>query len=279
MTSTTMFKAETADGFSFDQCLRNDILVSKGYKPPTTKKTGTTIVGCVFKDGVVLGADTRATEGPIVADKNCEKIHYIAPNIYCCGAGTSADTENTTEIISAQLKLLSMNTGREARVVTAMTQLKRKLFQYQGYISAALVLGGVDVDGPSLYTIYPHGSTDRLPYVTMGSGSLAAMAIFESGFKADLSREEAKNLVHHAILAGIYNDLGSGSNVDMCVITKGSVEYLRNVDTSPNQRPYKSQQGFSFPPGTTSVLKETVIVTEEIVIEDPLFEKFEKMEI
>jgi hypothetical protein len=44
----------------------------------------------------VLGADTRATEGPIVCDKNCEKIHYIAPNIYCCGAGTSADTENST---------------------------------------------------------------------------------------------------------------------------------------------------------------------------------------
>jgi len=44
----------------------------------------------------VLGADTRATEGSIVCDKNCEKIHYIAPNIYCCGAGTSADTENTT---------------------------------------------------------------------------------------------------------------------------------------------------------------------------------------
>lgn len=50
----------------------------------------------IAKGGVCLGADTRATEGPIVADKNCEKIHYIAPNIYCCGAGTSADTENTT---------------------------------------------------------------------------------------------------------------------------------------------------------------------------------------
>lgn len=54
--------------------------------------------------------------------------------------------------------------------------LKRKLFQYQGNISAALVLGGFDCNGPSLYTVYPHGSTDSLPYVTMGSGSLAAMA-------------------------------------------------------------------------------------------------------
>lgn len=45
---------------------------------------------------MVLGADTRATSDTVVADKNCEKIHYIAPNIYCCGAGTSADTENST---------------------------------------------------------------------------------------------------------------------------------------------------------------------------------------
>jgi 20S proteasome subunit beta 2 len=45
---------------------------------------------------VVLGADTRATNDTVVADKNCEKIHFIAENIYCCGAGTAADTENTT---------------------------------------------------------------------------------------------------------------------------------------------------------------------------------------
>jgi 20S proteasome subunit beta 2 len=54
------------------------------------------------------------------------------------------------------------------------------LFRYQGHVSAALVLGGVDVHGPHLYSIFPHGSTQRLPYVTMGSGSLAAMAVFES---------------------------------------------------------------------------------------------------
>ncbi len=50
----------------------------------------------VGQDGVIIGADTRATEGPIVADKNCEKIHYLAPNIFCGGAGTSADCENVT---------------------------------------------------------------------------------------------------------------------------------------------------------------------------------------
>lgn len=68
-----------------------------------------------------------------------------------------------------------------------MTLLKRMLFQYQGHVSAALVLGGVDVTGPHLYTVYPHGSTDKLPFVTMGSGSLAAMSIFEHGYKDNMT--------------------------------------------------------------------------------------------
>lgn len=55
-----------------------------------------TVFSIYLQDGVILGADTRATEGPIVCDKNCEKIHYMAPNIYCCGAGTAADTEAVT---------------------------------------------------------------------------------------------------------------------------------------------------------------------------------------
>ena len=61
------------------------------------------------------------------------------------------------------------------------------LSRYQGQVSAALVLGGVDVNGPYLSTVAPHGSTDRLPYVTMGSGSLAAMAVFEAEYKDDMT--------------------------------------------------------------------------------------------
>lgn len=60
-------------------------------------KTGTTIVGVTYKDGVILAADTRAT-GKHVAEKNCNKIHFIAPNITCCGAGTAADNEYLTSM-------------------------------------------------------------------------------------------------------------------------------------------------------------------------------------
>jgi len=243
-------------GFSFDLHQRNTFLEGIGFKSPKMRKTGTTIAGIMFEDGIVLGADTRATEGDIVCDKNCEKIHYIAPNIYCCGAGTSADTENSTGLISSQLKLHRLATGRDSRVASAQTLLKRMLWRHQGHISAALVLGGVDVDGGHLYTIYPHGSTDKLPYVTMGSGSLAAMAVFEAYWKPDMPRDAAMELVKQAIFAGINNDLGSGSNVDLVVITKGKVDIHRNIeklDSRPYSRVYK------FPRGFTQVLNTTFV--------------------
>ena len=130
--------------------------------------------------------------------------------------------------------------------------------RYQGHIGAALVLGGVDSTGPQLFTVAPHGSTDKLPYVTMGSGSLAAMAVFESYWKPNMEvrsyslqnpshqltvhttkqRAEALALVTAAIEAGIFNDLGSGSNVDACIITKDHTEMLRNY-RRPNERAVK----------------------------------------
>ncbi|KAA8492784.1 Proteasome subunit beta type-7-B [Porphyridium purpureum] len=258
-------------GFSFDNCVRNAMLESAGYQPPKARKTGTTICGVIFEGGVVLGADTRATSGNVVFEKNCEKIHYIAPNIYCCGAGTAADTENTTGLIASQLELHRLSTGRESRVITSLTMLKQMLFKYQGHVSAALVLGGVDLKGPHLYTVYPHGSSDSLPYVTMGSGSLAAMAVFEANYKDNLTEEEAKLLVKQAISAGIFNDLGSGGNVNLCVIKKGKTEVIKGY-AQENPRKYRRPAGYSFPTGTTSVLEskfqrpvsEIAVVTEVV---------------
>ncbi|KAK4700103.1 20S proteasome subunit beta 2, partial [Phenoliferia sp. Uapishka_3] len=275
-------------GFDFDNHLRNNALANKNLHLPKAVRllklslttdprltcltsqtsTGTTIVGCLFDGGIILGADTRATEGPIVADKNCEKIHYITDNIRCCGAGTAADTEFTTALISSNMALHALSTGRQPMVVTAMTMLKQMLFKHQGQIGAALVLGGFDSTGPNLFTIAPHGSTDKLPYVTMGSGSLAAMAVFESYWKPNLSRAEAIDMVCEAIEAGIFNDLGSGSNVDVCVIEKEKTEMMRNYRT-PNQKVAKAQS-YKWRRGVTAWTKEEVtkfkVVGEEVIV-------------
>lgn len=253
-------------GFNFDLSTRNKLLSAKlggdSSVLPSAWKTGTTICGIIYKDGVVLGADTRATGGAEVVDKNCEKIHYLAPNIWCCGAGTAADTEKTTELIASNLELLRLGTGSQSRVITALTLLKRLLYKYQGHVSAACVLGGTDVHGSHMYMVHPHGSTQRLPYVTMGSGSLAAMAIFEARYTEDLNEQDSITLVRDAIRAGIFNDLGSGSNVDVTVIKKdGSNTRLRTYENAAGDaKDYKAKYPrpakLDLPIGTTVVVEE-----------------------
>jgi 20S proteasome subunit beta 2 len=249
-------------GFDFSNHNRNVALHARGVPLPKATSTGTTIVGCLYDGGVVIAADTRATSGPIVADKNCEKLHYISPQIWCAGAGTAADTEFTTALMSSNLELHALSTGRKPRVVTVMTMLKQHLFRYQGHIGAYLVVAGCDPTGAHLFTVHAHGSTDKLPYVTMGSGSLAAMSVFETTWKNDLTRDQAVKLCSEAIQAGIWNDLGSGSNVDVCVITEEKTELLRNYIT-PNVREQKMRD-YKFARGTTAVLDQKIITKEEI---------------
>ncbi|OXA56148.1 proteasome subunit beta type-7 [Folsomia candida] len=276
MSSSALVPQVPSGGFNFSNYQRNVSLCASGFPAPKTTKTGTTIVGCIFGSrediGVCLGADTRATSGNIVADKNCEKIHRIAERIYCCGAGTAADTEFTTKKIESQLELLKLNLGREVPVVVANRLIKQLLFRHQGHISAALVLGGVDNNGAHIYCIYPHGSTDRLPYATMGSGSLAAMSVFEGGWKDNMTEAEATKLVRDAIAAGITNDLGSGSNVDINIIRKNLPKpvIMRNMEIIGVKG--ERMGDYTYPKGTTKVLKTEVI---PIKVEDEVVERMD----
>ncbi|XP_062385932.1 proteasome subunit beta type-10 [Sardina pilchardus] len=270
MLNTTRPCEPPSKGFSFENTRRNAVLEQnlseQGFSAPKARKTGTTIAGLVFKDGVILGADTRATDDMVVADKNCMKIHYIAEKIYCCGAGVAADADITTQMMSSNVELHTLTTGRPPMVAMVTRQLKQMLFRYQGQIGSSLIVGGVDVTGAHLYSVYPHGSYDKLPFLTMGSGAAAAVSVFEDRYKANMELEEAKTLVRDAIAAGIFCDLGSGSNVDLCVITEKGVQYLRAFD-QPTQKG-KREGNYRYKPGTTAVLSKTVTpITLDVVDE------------
>ncbi|XP_073911897.1 proteasome subunit beta type-10 isoform X2 [Castor canadensis] len=230
--------------------------VLPALRVPHARKTGTTIAGLVFQDGVILGADTRATNDSVVADKSCEKIHFIAPKIYCCGAGVAADAEMTTRMTASNMELHSLSTGREPRVATVTRILRQTLFRYQGHVGASLIVGGVDLTGPQLYSVHPHGSYSRLPFTALGSGQDAALAVLEDRFQPNMTLEAAQELLVKAITAGILGDLGSGGAVDACVITATGAKLLRTL-SSPTE-PMERSGRYRFVPGTTAVLTQEV---------------------
>jgi len=217
------------------------------------KKTGTTIAGCCVGQHVILAADTRATEGTMVADKRCQKLHLLANNAWCAGAGTSADLDHLTKecLYAMSLQTLmdqSIGNGNRSQAnkdlptrirgdgddsiaeedliflgKIPVDQLCRffrdRLFRAKGSLGANLILGGVYDGKAHLRALHPHGSMDiDLPFTALGSGGLAAMGILEEGYANVQTVDDGIKLCERAILAGIKNDLGSGSQVDVCVI-------------------------------------------------------------
>jgi len=228
----------------------------------------------------------------MVGDKNCEKIHYMAPNIYTCGAGTAADCDHVTgmlkslsksaillnpfplpicflltknlpliclplqtEMIKRELELHRLNTHSENRVQMAANRLSSHAFSYGGHIGTHLIIGGVDCKGPQIIEVSNCGHSKQEPYATTGSGSLAAMAIMETQYKDNMTQEECVALCVAAIEAGIYHDLGSGSNVDVCIIKRGKTEYLRNYKHD-NSKIFSKPDGYKFREERVKVLEE-----------------------
>ena len=169
------------------------------------------------------------------------------------------------EMIKRELELHSLNTRSENRVQMAASRLATHAFNYGGNIGTHLILGGVDVKGPQLIEVSNDGNMYALPFLTMGSGSLAAMAIMETQYREDMTQEEAIKIVVAAIEGGIYHDLGSGSNVDVCIIKKGKVEYLRNLK-SDNKKVYEKPEGYKFKKERVQVLGEYRHKAAELVV-------------
>jgi 20S proteasome subunit beta 2 len=253
------------EGFNFENYLRNSYLTSSNKEVENNfTKTGTTIVGIKYKGGVILAADTRATAERI-ADKNCDKIHFIAPNITCCGAGTAADCEYYTKQLSAELELMRLNTNRESKISTLVCKATNHLFKYGGYIGAYLIVAGFDEDGPHLVKIMANGYCAYGPYLAMGSGSISADAELEKGYRDDLTFEEAKQLAIKAITAGIMYDLASGSNVDFVHLTKGKIQHYRNYVVVGKKEVTKAQP-YRIIPRNIPILKQQRISFEKVKV-------------
>ncbi len=118
----------------------------------------------------------------------------------------------------------------------------------------------------------PHGNSMHVPYTAMGSGSLAALSILETRYRDGMSKEEAIELAADAITAGIFHDLGSGSNVNVFSYVKGKeVEKLYNYRVF-NKKEYEDPELFKFEHGTAPVLDREDYKWKDIKLESEMIE-------
>ncbi len=193
-------------------------------QPPAELKTGTTTVGLIGKDCVVLASDQRATMGFLIANKTAKKIYKITDQIGATIAGSVADAQNIMDLLKAEAKLFEIQRGRTIRVKALTRLLSNIMFQARGVYMLGCIVGGFDDDGPQVYYTDFIGSVLPDKYTSSGSGSPVAFGVLEAEYKDDLPKKKAMELAIRAVAAAIERDAASGNSILCSVIDKDGYE-------------------------------------------------------
>jgi proteasome beta subunit len=193
---------------------------------------GTTTVGLVFSDGVVLATEKRATMGYFIASKRAKKVYQIADRIGMTTAGGVGDAQQLARIMTVECSLYQIRRGRAIAVGAASTLLSNVLNANRYYpYYVQLLVGGVDDSGASVYSVDAMGGATREEeIVATGSGSPGAYGVLEDRFKKDMNEEEAKELAIRSIRAAMKRDAGSGEGIHVVVITRDKYQEIADED-------------------------------------------------
>lgn len=192
---------------------------------------GTTTIGVVCRDGVILASDTRVTMGYFVAHHKGKKIYQIDQHLAMTIAGNVADAQKAVDILKANAQLYRLNYERLMPVNTAARVLANLLFstRYAPLVVQALV-GGVDNTGPHVYAMDPFGSITEEKCVSTGSGSPIAYGILEDKYKEDAKIKELAPIVVKAVKSAMKRDTASGDSFDVVIIDENGVKKLSDEE-------------------------------------------------
>jgi proteasome beta subunit len=194
---------------------------------PKYVMTGTTTMGVVCKDGIVLGTDTRATLGTFVAHKRAKKVYPIDEHVAMTIAGGVADAQTVVEMLRANSKLYRYEKGLPIPISAVARLAANVLFQSRYYpFILQSIIGGMDDQGGHIFALDPLGSVTEEKYVSTGSGSPVAYGVLEPGYREGMSVKEAIPLVVRAVNEAMKRDSASGDSFDVAVISKDGYKEL-----------------------------------------------------
>jgi proteasome beta subunit len=190
-------------------------------------KTGTTTVGMVCKDGVVVATETRATMGTLIAHKTTKKLYKIDEHIALATAGLVGDLQVLARYLNAEANLYRLKREMKMPVKSAATLMSNILNQRKFYpYYVQLILGGYDETGGHVYSLDAAGGAIPDKYTASGSGSPYVFGVLEDNYKDGLSIEEGINLAIRSITAATSRDSASGGEINIAVINKDGFKEL-----------------------------------------------------
>jgi len=190
------------------------------------KLTGTTTIGVVCKDGVILASDTRVTMGFYIAHKQGKKVYKIDDHVAMTIAGTVADAQKTVDILKANAQLYKLEKNRPIPISSAARIVSNLLFSARSTLRTHVLVGGVDDKGSHVFSIDPFGSLTKEKFVSTGSGSPMALGVLEDNYSEDVTIANFLRIVVKAVTSSIKRDAASGDNYNIITITEKGYQEL-----------------------------------------------------
>ena len=178
----------------------------------------------VYDGGVMLAADSRTSSGIYVANRVADKIWPISKNIFALKSGSAADTQFLLQTTKNYIAQFAVDYEDKQPVKVAARILQQYQYEYKDYLSASIILCGVDnLEGPCIYSVGLGGTTLKQNIAMSGSGSTYVFGYIDNNYKPNMTKQEAKDFLRNAVALAMYRDNHSGGTIRMLDITKDSV--------------------------------------------------------
>jgi proteasome beta subunit len=212
-------------------------------------KTGTTILGIVCKDGVVMAGDKQSTAGTIIMNKRAEKVVKLNDYLVFAGTGSVADIQRLKKIAPAELRLKELRARSRPTVRQAANLIGTITYSSIRQMSpipniVGSLIGGFNEDGSfELYTIEPAGAIIKIEEydANFGSGLMFVLGLLERQYKKDMTIKEGVELAVEALKASTQRDIGSGHGIDVFTITKDGIKKVVEQEIVPEYKESKKQ--------------------------------------
>ncbi|CAG8909037.1 unnamed protein product [Penicillium egyptiacum] len=189
---------------------------------------GTSIMAINFKDGVILGADSRTTTGAYIANRVTDKLTQVHDTIWCCRSGSAADTQAVADIVSYHLNMYGVTNAEAPTTQVAASLFQELCYENKDALSAGIILAGWDArHGGQVFSIPLGGSLHKQPFAIGGSGSTYIYGYTDAHWREQMTEQEGIDFVRSALQEAIKWDGSSGGVIRLVVLTKaGAVRHL-----------------------------------------------------
>ncbi|GIU69893.1 MAG: proteasome endopeptidase complex,subunit alpha [Candidatus Woesearchaeota archaeon] len=195
-----------------------------------TVRQGSTAIGMICKDGVLLLTDKRIVDKLIVAE-SVEKIWQVDDHIAMTGAGILSDARILVERaqIKAQEHKVTFDSPIDVlTIVRDIANLKQMCTQSGGLrpFGVSLLIAGVDETGVKLFETDPTGIYFQYKATAIGEGEVEVKNILTKEYKETLTLEDGMKLALYALKKSV-SDGFDAERIDCVFITVDKREYQK----------------------------------------------------